>query len=511
MIIRPLIIALAALGMTAPAHAADPAAGALLRQALTAQGGEATLRTIGTVRWSATGYRNMLEQSERPEGPYIVEHQMVSDVHDHQRGRQRSVTESSIYPVAKFTTGFVADKSAAMRLAGDTRSPGTAEMVTLARETLALSPERLLLTALDAPDAHVMPAAMLQSVVQDVIAFTLDGAPVTIFLDRYTHLPTAMDYAGPLARAGYWRFLGDTVMRTSYSFWWIGKGGVKMPLQWDVSRNGLPEGSWAISKLSLETPATEAELQITPEIRTAFAALPAPIGIDDMPFGSTRQPPVDLAPGIVLVPGAWNVTFVRQDDGVVIIEAPISSGYAAKSIAEARRRFPGVPVKAVITTSDSWPHLAGVREYVAAGIPIYHLDINAPILKRVIAAPYTSRPDALQRKPRQAILRPISGATTLGTGANRMVIYPLHGEVSERQMMIWFPDHRLLYGSDPFQGGGERGYSFPQAVSEVTDATAREGLKPERFFMMHIGPTPWSELARSIAEAGKDDGPDGKY
>lgn len=505
-----LTIALQAAPAPRPAPPADPAAGVLLRQALSAQGGEAALRAIRTVRWSATGYRNMLEQSERPEGPYIVEHQVVNDVHDHERGRQRSVTESTINPMGKFTTGFIADKSAAMRLAGDARSPGTAEMVTLARETLALSPERLLLTALDAPDVRVAPAVMMQSVPQDVVRFSLDGAPVTIFLDHYTHLPTAMDYAGPLARAGYWRFLGDTVMRTSYSFWWIGKGGVKMPLQWDVTRNGQPEGSWAIGTLSLDTPASEAELQITPEIRTAFAALPAPVAPGDMPFGSTRQPPVDLAPGIVLVPGAWNVAFVRQDDGVVIIEAPISSAYAAKSIAEARRRFPDVPVKAVVTTSDSWPHLAGVREYVAAGIPIYHLDINAPILKRVIAAPYTSRPDALQRKPRKAILRPVSGATTLGTGANRMVIYPLHGEVSERQMMIWFPEHRLLYGSDPFQGGGERGYSFPQAVSEVTDAAAREGLKPERFFMMHIGPTPWSELAKSIAGAAQLDGPDGK-
>jgi hypothetical protein len=30
-------------------------------------------------------------------------------------------------------------------------------------------------------------------------------------------------------------------------------------------------------------------------------------------------------------------------------------------------RYPGVKVKAVVTTSDAWPHLGGVREYVARG------------------------------------------------------------------------------------------------------------------------------------------------
>jgi hypothetical protein len=58
--------------------------------------------------------------------------------------------------------------------------------------------ERLLLTALDASDVHTEPDIVLQSVPQNVVAFTLDGAPVQVFLNAYTHLPTAMDYSGPL-------------------------------------------------------------------------------------------------------------------------------------------------------------------------------------------------------------------------------------------------------------------------------------------------------------------------
>jgi hypothetical protein len=48
-----------------------------------------------------------------------------------------------------------------------------------------------------------------------------------------------------------------------------------------------------------------------------------------------------------------------------MLEAPIGSGYSEKVIAEVEKRFPNTPIKAVITTSDAWPHLRGVREYVA--------------------------------------------------------------------------------------------------------------------------------------------------
>ena len=61
----------------------------------------------------------------------------------------------------------------------------------------------------------------LQSIPQNVVAFTLDHAPVRIYLNIYTHLPTAVDYSGSLARGGFWKYLGDVTLRTYYSFWWL--------------------------------------------------------------------------------------------------------------------------------------------------------------------------------------------------------------------------------------------------------------------------------------------------
>jgi hypothetical protein len=163
----------------------------------------------------------------------------------------------------------------------------------------------------------------------------------------------------------------------------------------------------------------------------------------------------------------------------------------------------------VITTSDSWPHLAGIRQYVAEGIPIYALDLNRPILERVIDDSRKSKPDALARAPRKPQFHLVHEKTVLGTGANRVEIIPIRGETSERQMMVYFPEHHLLYGSDPFQQMPDGSYFYPQTVTELMDAVAREHLQVDRFFMMHIGPTPWSDLGNAVEAAEKQDTPTG--
>ncbi len=495
--------------LAVPAHAIDQPAMALLHQALEAQGGEAKLRALHSVQFEASGYRNELEESERPEGPYITEFDTFSEMDDFTNQRYRNVTEAEVYPVFKSKTGSVVDKDVSMRLAGEQQAAGTPQQVQLTRERIALSPERVLLTALDAGDVHMEADIVLQSVSQKIVAFSLDDAPVRIYLNAYTLLPTAVDYSGPLARSSYWNFLGDVTMRTYYSFWWLAKGGIHFPMQWNIENNNLPDKMLVIRKLDIDAPLDEAKLAIPDTIRAKFDPHAPPNDLEKRPLGNPKAPAKELAPGIVLIPGSWNATFVRQKDGIVILESPISSGYSALVIAEAQRRFPGQRIKAVITTSDSWPHLAGIREFVAKGIPIYALDLNRPILERVIAEKRTAKPDALARAPKLPDFHLIHEKTTLGSGPNRMEIYPLRGETSERQMMVYFPEHKLLYGSDPFQQNDDGSLFYPQTVTELTDAVTRENLTVNSFFMMHVGLTPWLELPKAIAQAKAQNTPTG--
>lgn len=506
-----LTTALFSLVVVLSAHTASVTvpANVLLQQALSAQGGEEKLRAIQTVQWEGAGYRNELEESERPEGPYLTDFLALSEVDDYVNKRYRSRTETSVYPLYKGLSTVVMSDGIAMQAGGGSFTAATPQVVQFTRERMSLNPERLLLTAADAHDLRQEADVVLQSVRQNVLSFTLDDAPVRIYLNAYTHLPTAMDYSGPVARSGYYAFLGDVTIRTYYSLWWLAKGGIHLPLQRTIEGNGMPDRTIIVRKLEINTPLNEADLTIPPDIRAKYQPDAKPRDLEKLQLGNPQQPASELAPGIVFIPGSWNTTLIRQSDGVVVLEAPISSGYSAQVISEIHRRFPRLAIKAVVTTSDSWPHIAGIREFVAEGIPIYALDLNRSILDRLIAGQRTSKPDLLARSPRKPIFHLISEKLSLGHGQNRIEIIPIRGETSERQMMVWFPEQRLLYGSDPFQRRADGSYFYPQTVSELVAAVQREDLDPLQFFMMHIGPTPWPDLHKAISAAEITDTPNG--
>lgn len=483
----------------------DPRANALLHRALAAQGGEERLRAIQSVVWKMEGYRQEVEQSERPEGPYIQEFDTTDEVHDYAHSRLCVSIKANVPPAFKFSETTVADLSASMRVIGGRARAGNAEQVKALQERLALSPERLLITAIDSGSALLEPDTSLRTVPQRVISFDLDGSPVRIFLNAYSLLPTRVDYSGPMARQGFWAFTGDVTSSTWYGIWWLAKDGVHLPMAWTSESNGLPDRVLVARSVTINGQLDDKTFEIPDSVRKKIADNPEGTTLENYPLGIGQEPEREIAPGIWFIAGNWNVTLVRQDDGVVILEAPISSGYSAKAIAEAQKLFPGIPVKALITTSDSWPHLAGIREYVARGIPIYALDLDGPILERTITAPHTHEPDRLQKSPRKAIFHFVHEHERLASKYNPIELMPMRGPTTERQMMAYFPESRLLYGSDAFQINPDGSYNLPQTVDEVLQAVDREHLDVSRYFMMHVSPSPWSAL-RAVVEvaAGKD-------
>lgn len=470
----------------------------LLHSALAAMGGEQKIRALKGLHLSLIGHRNYLEQSERPEGPYIVNYEQTEEWRDLEQGNWRQQTSDRNVLEQNSAIVIVAGGAAAQKFV-DQESPGSPEQLQIADDSLFLGPERVLINALASPDLKRLPDLMLQNVPHQAVQFTHNGSPVRIYLNAETHLPTAVEWVKAYPYGIFWSVWGDVTTRVYYSFWWL-QEGIHYPLQADTFRNGLPDRSAAITKIEFNPTFLADTFTIAAETRSAFAAR-ASMTIDDRPLGMPSRPAQEPAPGIVIIPGAWNTAIVRQQDGIIVLEAPISSGYSAKLIAEAARRFPGVPVKAVITTSDAWPHIGGVREYVARGIPVYVLRRTQPLLQRFLSAPRTRFPDALAKTPRQPELRIVNEKIVLGAGPNRMEIYPLRGETSERQMMVYFPEHKLLYGSDTFQKTPDGKYFYPQTVSEVAAAVEREHLAVENFFMMHMGITPWQDALKVLQAA----------
>jgi hypothetical protein len=204
-----------------------------------------------------------------------------------------------------------------------------------------------------------------------------------------------------------------------------------------------------------------------------------------------------------MIPGRWNVGIVKQDDGIVILECPQSGGYSHKILDTVQRQFRNVPIKAVISSTDSLWHFAGLREYVARGIPVYVLARTVPLLERYLSAPHTLNPDALALTPRKAQIRAIPSKTVVGRGATELEIIPIQGQADERMLMVYFPEQRILYGSsnDLFpDAGGALTMTFN--MPELIRAVQREGLRPEKFFAIHTDLRDWNEML-DVFNAGR--------
>jgi hypothetical protein len=480
-----------------PAQAHEQAL-VVIAQAIEAMGGEARLRAIKTLKLDTIGHSYWIDQSERPEGPWITNYETRSELRDLDASRLRRTSEvrNALISAPSTSTLIVADAAAATMADGKPR-PGQPTDVDDATAAIALGPERLLFTAREAADVAMAAEEVAQGVPQQVVEFTWKQIRVRVLLNAYTHLPTAVDHIQDDPH-GIW---GMVTERTWLTFWNLESNGQLYPRQWNVEWNGTPLAEVTVLNFT-PNPTIDADAFTIPaDVREAFAKVPRR-NYRTMKLGQGGAGAQTMAEGVIELPGAWNVTFVQQPDGLVIIEAPISSDYSGQVLDDAAKRFPNVRVKAVITTSDSWPHISGLREYVARHIPVYAMPLNEPIIRRLLKADYRAAPDRLAGAPSAPDFHFVAEKTTIGSGPNRLVLYPIHGENGERMLMIHLPERRLLYTSDELQKQRSGQYFMPVYLVDVAGAVARAGIGDaiDTVFGMHLTPTPWAEIQATIRE-----------
>ncbi|HEX5461681.1 MAG TPA: hypothetical protein VFX20_17090 [Steroidobacteraceae bacterium] len=477
----------------ARAHAGD--ASRELSAALAAIGGRDVVSSVHALRLEAVGHRNMLEQSLRPEGPWWQDYMQIDVVRDFATDSERVLRQHRGYSSPQwwlqqpqwvgapvFPT-YVVSRGVVAQVADRKYSPASFRYLQEADEDFSLGPLHVLFTAFAASDLHLLPDVMLRGYAYHVVGFSWHGYPVRIYLNGYTSLPEVVEWIAPRPYDVFWSVWGDVTTRISYGMWSLEPDGLRYPRQWSIERNGLPESDVSITSLTVNPPFNAAELAIPDAVRTEL--LQHKRTIAELPLGIPERPATEIEPGVVHIPGAWNVNLIRQNDGIIVLEGPLSSGYSLQVLDQAQRRFPGLPVKAVITTSDSWPHIGGLREYVARGIPIYALDLDRPVLTRLFNAPHSFIPDDLERHPRAPRWHLVASRTALGAGANRLELIPYRTATGERQMMVYLPRYRLLYSSDLFAPDEKDTWFTPEYLLELRNAVAREHLDVESIFGMH--------------------------
>lgn len=182
------------------------------------------------------------------------------------------------------------------------------------------------------------------------------------------------------------------------------------------------------------------------------------------------------------------VTLIR--DTIWIFDATQSEQRAALDSAWIGKLFPGRHPLMLVVTDLAWPHIAGVRYWVAQGATVISHRLSAEPLKQVIDRRWSDSTDLLERRrgERKFKFRPIDGPTELAGGAIRVV--PLQGVGSEGGLGAWIPGEKFWWAGDYVQRLDQPTLYGREMIGTVRAA----GVEPERFGAQHVGLADWSRL-----------------
>jgi hypothetical protein len=465
---------------------------------------EKSMRAMGYSAWDTVrsfsmesyGYQNTIDESERSEGPFIPQQILRRTLKDLSHNRFEVTQTQLVYKFKGTTTYLFNDHTIAVK--NGTKMFPTKEGDDL-QDDLNLSPELILKKAVVSPNLQLLKDTLFQKARHHLLFFRYDGYPVRVFLNMETNFLTAVEVTKPYEStyAGIW---GDSKRTTIYSFWMLLGKGLHYPLVQDTYLNGWYKSSFMINSWEINPTLQPDSLKIPDDVKGQgkYMAQRERDGLKKQLDDRTKQ----IGPGIWLLPGPCNSSIVEQTDGIVVIEGPYSSFYGELIIKKAAELFPAKKIKAVVTTSDAWLHLGGIRAFAAIpGIKIYHPARNKFILEKLLKARYDTEPDKLAKTSKPSyILKGVTDTMAVGSGNNRLVIYAYKTETGDRQSMVYFPGHKLLYTSDHFQPKDENGvYWNPEIIWEVYHSIKARKLDVKQFYAMHSeGLIPFNDMKDDV-------------
>lgn len=187
---------------------------------------------------------------------------------------------------------------------------------------------------------------------------------------------------------------------------------------------------------------------------------------------------------------AETVTLSR--DTVYLLDATQGDARSQKDSVWIGKLFPGRHPIVVVVTDLAWPHVSGVRYWVAQGATIVSHRAARGFLESVVARRWTAEPDLLERRRGQSRLRFVPVSDSLRLGGGDLFLFAIDGRTSEVALAAFVRPDRFLWASDFIQSLQE-----PSAyLDDVWQAVARVRVSPQRVAAEHLPLSPWETADR---------------
>lgn len=314
-----------------------------------------------------------------------------------------------------------------------------------------------------------------------VLARTTEDGEQRLFLDPKSSLPVKLDYTEP-------HYLwGQRHIEYLYSLWL---------LQGDILINSA---AFRLADGAVEISSTTGDGELV--AANSVKPLQMPSGLPaakNLPLFLEPVAPqtVQVSPTTYLLanPG-YREAITLAGSEVFVFDATQGDERAAADAALIAKLFPGHHKVNVVVTDLAWPHIAGVRYWVAQGATILAHSAARPFLEEIVNRRWTLHPDTLEQHRSTAKFNFIGVDAPAKFAGGRIALAPIDGIGSETTLIGFIPSDRFLWASDYIQTITERS----EYAKEVWDAVQRTGWSPLQAAAEHVALFNWDVIQKLMS------------
>jgi len=408
-------------------------------------GGQKDLAALQGLRLVGSGTRRIPHEGQRPTDPPAeasrLERTVSIDFAAEALRVDTTRTVEILFPGTATYTDVVRDKLGASTepfFGSPLGALGSDKAAAIHRQETLLTPQ-LLWRSLQSSSLTTSPDVDLDGVLHHRLVSSTGPAPLTLFVNAET------GQLSKLQTMEHDFYMRDVVLEVYFSDW-APAGDIAFPRKRRLVRDGLTLLDETLSNVEVNPeleatlfefpggamPAFDPALFARGELSHQWYYLLDSIGL---PFNGVDVAitPKELGAGVLqLLGGSHHSFLVEQQNGIVLVDAPLHEdrGHALSQFIT--RRFPGKPITHIVASHFHEDHVSGIRQVLGENSSaqlVVHESVQAA-WREILGRPSTLHPDAIAQMPREVSILtvPDEGKLTLPDPAHPLTLYPLASE-----------------------------------------------------------------------------------